>query len=398
MVITYQTIEWLLIFLLGIEAFQLEIVFLIALFIISLFSSKQKGSIIIYDSKEFSFLFLAFLIYYCTLFIQSRASLSVFYIIRSFLGATLAYIIGMKTCKGDEYHLVCLIEIIAVSGFFHGFLNAAMTTTFSISSRYVRNIWTGGITTATLQGTYFTCSIALASLWILGKNVKKRIFGIVVIIITIWNCMMTASRTAVYLIVILFAVSYFLMEYHRKGSEYLVGIIVRTIIGLGVVAFGLYEAYSYNLFGIQTRMTTSFLGLRIAGISKEEAAPRSQLWLRGFNDMLAHPFGYAKEIYAHNMWLDFGVNGGIIPFILLVMFSISTMVTCIRYIKQDKVSYKTKSLIILTLIAYNINFMLEPVLDGVPFMFFMYCMICGAVQKNLYSSKYISMPNETVGQ
>ena len=136
-----------------------------------------------------------------------------------------------------------------------------------------------------------------------------------------------------------------------------------------------------NLFGIQTRINSSYLGLRIAGISKEMAAPRSELWSQSISNILAHPFGYAKDIYAHNLWIDFGLNGGIVPFALLVIFSVSSLITCIRFVKYANISDTTKSMVILSYIAFNANFMLEPILDGVPFMFFMYCMICGAVQE-----------------
>ena len=127
----------------------------------------------------------------------------------------------MKICKGEERKLILLIEIIAISSFLHGFLNIATTTTLSAASRYIHNVWTGGITTATLQGTYFTCAIAVASLWILGKSDPKKVFGFLIIIVTIWNSMMTASRTAVFLVVILFVASFFLMKYRKKEKKLL---------------------------------------------------------------------------------------------------------------------------------------------------------------------------------
>lgn len=386
MTITYQGIEWLLTFLLGLEALQLELVWLIGLFLVLLLSNHGSGHFRVRASKELVVLFFTFLIYYLTLFVQSRATLSLFYIIRSFLGASFAYIIGMKVCKGEESKLTVLIEIIAVSSFLHGFLNIATTTTLSAASRYVHNVWTGGITTATLQGTYFTCAIAVASLWIFGINFPKKMFGFLIIIATIWNSMMTASRTAIFMVVILFVVSYFLMEYRRKEKKAFIGIVIRTVIGLAAVTLLIYEAYSLNLFGIQTRVNGSYLGLRIAGISKEMSAPRNELWSMGISNMLAHPFGYAKDNYAHNLWIDFGLNGGVVPFVLLVSFSIASFITCGRFVKYGKISDSTKSLVILNYIAFNANFMLEPILDGVPFMFFMYCMICGAVQETYQAS------------
>lgn len=386
MTISYQAIEWLLTFLLGVEAFQLEIVWLIALFMVTMFSNHGSGHFRIRASKELAALFFAFLIYYLTLFIQFRATLSIFYIIRAFLGASFAYVIGMKVCKGEESKLLALIEIIAISSFLHGFLNIATTTTISAASRYVHNVWTGGITTATLQGTYFTCAIAVASLWTLGKSFLKKVFGCLILIATIWNSMMTASRTAVFMVFILFIASYFLVEYRRKEKKAFVGIVIRTIIGLAVVAFLIYVAYSSNSFGIQTRINSSYLGLRIASISKEMSVPRSELWSLGISNILAHPFGYDKDIYAHNLWIDFGLNGGVAPFVLLVFFSIASFTTCGRLVKRGNISDTTKSMVILSNIAFNINFMVEPILDGVPFMFFMYCMICGAVQETYLSS------------
>ena len=52
MTITYQAIEWLLTFLLGLEAYQLEIGLLIGLFLVTLFNNHGSGHFRIHASKE----------------------------------------------------------------------------------------------------------------------------------------------------------------------------------------------------------------------------------------------------------------------------------------------------------------------------------------------------------
>ena len=52
MTITYRAIEWLLTFLLELEAYQLEIGLLIGLFMVTLFSNHGSGHFRIRASKE----------------------------------------------------------------------------------------------------------------------------------------------------------------------------------------------------------------------------------------------------------------------------------------------------------------------------------------------------------
>ena len=386
---TFELLEWVLVFLLGIEAFQLELLLLVILFFATVIMQVGSKGIIIRSRFEFLFLFFSFLIYFFTLFVQSRASFSAYHIIRIFLGSTLAYIIGIKVCRGKVQKVDKLVYIIAISGLVHGLLNLISTTTLSTSSRYVNNFWTGGITTATLQGTYFTCSLAIAVVWLFDPDFRKKILGGIFAVIALINSFMTASRTAVYLFVILFIILYFYRAFKKGSTRGFLRVLMRTVLGIFFVFFVLYQAYNLNVFGIQTKFASTFLGIRISNISNENSLSRFETWRMGLQDMISNPFGHVKTQYAHNMWLDFGVNGGVVPFLFLLAFSISSLINCYRFLKNNAFDESTKTIILTVYIAYNLNFMVEPILDGVPFMFFMYCMICGAVQETNYMSSFI---------
>jgi hypothetical protein len=94
--------------------------------------------------------------------------------------------------------------------------------------------------------------------------------------------------------------------------------------------------------------------------------------------------------YAHNLWMDVLYAVGIYPFFLLAIYTVLTGITMVQVIFTKVIRKNVKILIFSLYIAYSINFMSEPILEGIPYVFLLFCLINGLtyqylkVRKSMY--------------
>lgn len=110
--------------------------------------------------------------------------------------------------------------------------------------------------------------------------------------------------------------------------------------------------------------------------------------------MLAYPYGGSKILqgnYAHNLWIDTINTVGIIPFYLITLYSILTMLNLIKLIKNNNIKDDIKHLLFSIYLGLSINFMLEPILEGVPYLFATMCIINGLTDRYLSYMKRMKL-------
>ena len=65
------------------------------------------------------------------------------------------------------------------------------------------------------------------------------------------------------------------------------------------------------------------------------------------------------------------------------MYTIGTIKTLIRFLKSKFIQNNIKYIILSIYFGLTLNFMTEPILDGVPYMFVMMCILNGVTKKVL---------------
>ena len=376
MTLKISTIQLILMGLFGVELLQKEILLFVLLFGVVVLTSKNKRLKI---THEFIVLTICFTASYVTSLLKGNATISPFYVIRTWLGPIMAYMIGYFFVNNKKNLLIKMIKVLAISYLIHGMLNLISTQTLSVSSRSVHNFWTGGITTATLQSTYFVMAVAVASYWLMFEIVKYKILGLLIIGINLWNSMATASRTPLYLTAIILVIGYMMRQYMSRNKKSFVHKTIKLLIGLICIVSLLVIVYNNDLFNVKTTFENSFLGVRMSGIENEDALSRPELWGETICNLIQYPFGYKADHYTHNMWLDLGRDVGIVPLILLALYSILVMKNLLKFIIKQGKEHKECLIVLFVYIGLMISFMLEPILQGVPFLFITFCMINGGV-------------------
>ena len=112
--------------------------------------------------------------------------------------------------------------------------------------------------------------------------------------------------------------------------------------------------------------------------------PRMRAWSEGISIISNNFLGSIDKTsvgFAHNLWIDVGIGGGIVPFLLLIMFSLINflmIIFLVIYKEKSKIDY----LLIYSFIAFFITFMLEPIFQGLFKLFCLYCLFVGILVHN----------------
>ena len=147
--------------------------------------------------------------------------------------------------------------------------------------------------------------------------------------------------------------------------------------------------YNLNLFNLKASFEGTMLFQRMATTNLQNDS-RIDSWGTVLSGLFKYPLGGKgpdlRAGYAHNLWLDVGYEGGLIPFILLLSFTIVSLYAVYRFLKTDHPVY-FKGITISLLTALGIIFFLEPVLQGITVLFMFYCFLVGVIFKVNYLSK-----------
>lgn len=157
------------------------------------------------------------------------------------------------------------------------------------------------------------------------------------------------------------------------------------VIFVGIMGFFFYK-YFYE---------SSFMYEALQGYQQREqftssasGGDRFNRWGYAIEQIFMHPEGSmglyweGSYRYAHNLWLDAGLRGGIIPFILLIGISIKFFSKLLWiYKKRLFTTYEYGYLLSLTVVMFS-QAMVEPVIEGL-FQFFVYFILYFGILSSL---------------
>ncbi|MEG1644403.1 MAG: O-antigen ligase family protein [Alistipes sp.] len=134
---------------------------------------------------------------------------------------------------------------------------------------------------------------------------------------------------------------------------------------------------------IQTSELFSIYAEReIEGSSFQDAGGRVEIWQEFLSKISSHPFGgiTSREYnYAHNLWLDITRIAGVIPFILLLLFSIINIRNLYTRCFKTQGYCLYKRILFLWGITFLLQLSIEPIFQGAPYYLMLYTLFCGIV-------------------
>jgi hypothetical protein len=383
-------LDWVwifMIFLLAANLFAKEGYLLIGVIIIGLFICGYKGSRF-KPTIDLLMISLFSLAYFTIYSIHKGPSLSLFFLY--VIVPISCFFIGYFIVKFDKEIVTKTILAVATGMFFHGFLNMILYfKAFGTSSsiRSVPDVWTGVQMAATLQGTYFTLVVSLLFFSYIQWEEKNKVFAIFLImgaVFSISSSLILGNRTLILIMILVFVLNLLLYTFILKTSQIKV-FKMWLLIGVSLLVLG--GAYSMDLLGIKDFVLGSNFYSRVgtSGIGED---PRFVVQSSVISQMFDYPFGgyninLGLNSYAHNLWLDVLVATGLIPFLLLIVYTLKVIMNLFMVIKNRHVDRQCKFMMFSITFGFLINFMVEPILDGIPYMFMLFCLLNGMIKKYL---------------
>lgn len=249
--------------------------------------------------------------------------------------------------------------------------------------RSVLDIWNNKIIYATELNTQFLFVIALfPAIFFIKDHLKRSILLAISMILVIWAGVETASRTNILMIVITIllgfaiAVDQFLLN--KNNPIKIVRSLIQkywlflTVLIVGIISSLYFLIQSANGFQLQRIML-----IRPENIVNDGRWPVAMAVIK---NIPKQPFGNMDMYWAHNLWLDVARVAGIIPMVILIIFTIMTFIRGTSFIRTYRKS--DPDMMALTfgvLVVLNISFFLEPVIEASPQNFMIYALLMGMI-------------------
>lgn len=336
-------------------------------------------------SKNSSYIFLELwgISYYLMWLLDGNSLITgiIYYIIGPFIiGKCCERMISENSTNDIKTNFNNLLIIVSLGFFIHGAIDtiySIFNNVFIYNSELVYDVITGGKINRTIVGMYLTPIVCVAvPILFLGKNYIERKLRVLVTI-----CAITAVLLSIYLgnrtlliITVLEVFFCYLFGLRTKVKKRNFILIPTVGIALGSIL------WSENFADIQNYFAESFLMSRIT--NNQLGISRIDIYKQVLTNLDDYIFGWISAggtdvgislSYAHNLWIDCLIYAGIVPFIFLILYTVSILKSTFRLFKSID-SALTQTITVCFVFGLMLNWCVEPILYADPYYF---AVICG---------------------
>lgn len=283
---------------------------------------------------------------------------------------------GQERTKTPFYSLFIIATLFSISAIISVFLNF-LEGGFAQLQRNLPMFWTGERVAATVMGAFITLNMCIPAILISNFSKLKwpfRIFAIVLFLVSLICVIRLGSRTQ---LVILGFTSVLAILFSYRVNTFRYNLVVFLILA-GLIYWAMSKI---NLDANQEWLTTyaDRMGSREAGIST--GGGRTEKWMKSLGRIFTHPLGWSVKDFghSHNMWLDVLRAAGVLPFILLWIYTFKSLKQILLLLKNDSVPSMVASIVLLYGIAFLLIFMVEPIFEGIYSLFATFCLYIGII-------------------
>lgn len=230
----------------------------------------------------------------------------------------------------------------------------------------------GEVITATLFG--LVASMGISGLGtVFGYDNRKQLMPWLFFL-----CFVLSLLTTFYLInrtaIVVGLIALMVITFYKSNNN-----VFRLVFMLILLAF---IGYAVFYGGLIDQQVVSAYSMRI---DQDTVTGGDRFWRWGdaFVRMFRYPMGWINEHapynYVHNLWLDVARMGGIIPFVFLLIPTITSLSNTFRLFKR-----KSSNLSVVIISLYSCMFVaafMEPVIEGCIFFFLLFCWLWGIEQE-----------------
>lgn len=303
------------------------------------------------------------------------------YILLFIIGKTVAENNPLEPKKYNNYVIVLTCGLLL-----HATLNVWETVSMNEwgVTPYIYDFWTKNITLSTYESTLFTMAIGMAFSFLFVKRRILRLAGIGIIIFEIIVALKIGSRamTSELIIIAILAIVILLISSQRSKR-----FKRRFLLAVAFVILFAFSLYISNSFDIKDYIKESYLMTRFDLQHSQESGlfdntSRSLFYDEVLSQIFVYPFGgmtLSYDVSAHNTFLDIIRVGGIIPFLIFVMFVVNIGVKLLKCIKRIGLFDSRILLVSLVFIIIVFNSMVESIFSLNPTLMYGFMLVCGII-------------------
>lgn len=310
----------------------------------------------------------------------------------------LCYILGMSLMNDDKeysenktsYKLFYFTAfVVAFGSMVHYLLNWLLN--MDADDRYTIDFWTRRILAATGQAALACLPLALAIACIFSKNNKYiKLSAIATLVLVFIYNLILSGRTLIIISLIAAGVAFLHQFASEKNTRF------RIFLILLVVIIAILFMYQIDLFGVRTFVEESPFYDRFfsedSAIELEEDG-RMDMKIYHLQNMGRFLFGGAhirEEIgYAHDIFLDTYDEAGIFAFIAIIIYMLATVSHLVKFLKDKSIPFSARQIVLCIYVVLYIEFFVEPILQGMPWLFATFCLIDGYVSRILNHNEVV---------
>ena len=300
------------------------------------------------------------------------------------------YLVGKKIAtKVDSQHelfyifffLSFVFSISAVSSVIINLVEGGFVQT----DRTIPMFWNGKPMKATAMGAYLTYNMAIPGLLLFYRQKLGKVFIVLALAIfvgTLLSVFRLGSRTQLVITAISIVVALFYVIPNQTKRDNLKMIVTITLLVGGFLVFFPIdlEADYFSVLGNRLEESDN------AG----SAGGRTDRWTKSIDYMFTDPLGWEVEAfgYSHNFWLDVARYAGVIPFLLLSLITIRFYKKTFKALRVNKKNLLINGQILVYSIASFLIFFVEPIMEGLFFLFVSFCIFQGIIHGYLTNNQW----------
>lgn len=316
---------------------------------------------------------------------SSNASVSLLGLLKQFtyplcvvIGYNLIDSEDSQTAQGQAIHLTL---VLALGAYGHYLLNLLLNRGV-VAERNMIDFWTGSTLSATGQATMACMIVAVASAFLFMSNAKSvKAIMVAILASVLYYNLKLAGRTLFVLLGVALLVA-LVMKIVLSDSH---AARTKLIMGTVCAALMIIVLFSTNAFHVQDTIQESNFYDRFYGENAMELSEDGRLSkkVQYLSVMLNYPFGGGNiheqiGTYAHDIILDTYDEGGLFAMIAILLILTDVICKCARVIRGKRITDDCKTLIATSLTVIMLEFMIEPVLEGMPWLMASFCVLYGA--------------------
>ena len=291
----------------------------------------------------------------------------------------------------SPYRLFYLVAVtLALGTLAHYVLN--WVTNLGTADRNTVDIWTHDAMAATGQSSLACIPLGLSIAFLFSKTRTwvKILSATTVVVVILYNLVLS-GRTLFIMLFVVTAIAFFHRLSMQKTGRMRVIVILLAIILLFVFV------YQANLFNIRefiegTPIYDRFFGKENTTELDEDGRMERKLY--HLNNIDKAFFGGSHNLegrgFAHDIILDTYDEGGIFALAAILGYLFISLSHLVRCVRDKSLPFVFRNTVLCVYVIVYLEFMVEPILQGMPWFFATFCLIDGYVSRILSHNRMIN--------